>query len=88
MYRTAFFLQNTFELNHAGRKGSAVFIKGVTEAKIESNTFKNNKAVDVLQEREMIPAYAKYFLEVDQTDMSNYRPFNLAIPTNEVNKCG
>ena len=46
--RAAQIVSTNFELNHAGRKGSAVFIRGVTTVRITSSSFTLNKAVDVI----------------------------------------
>ena len=87
-YKSAHFISDSFESNHAGRKGSALFIKGITNVKITSSTFTLNKAVDVIQEIKLIPAYAKYLLNADTNDLSNYRPFTFHVPKELVARCG
>ena len=47
-YRSTYMLSNNFTSNHAGRKGSAVFVKGVSSVLFQSSKFALNKAVDVL----------------------------------------
>ena len=46
--RSADIIQATFQSNHAGRQGSAIYAKGLTSVLIESSRFTSNKAVDVL----------------------------------------
>lgn len=87
-FKTAQFISDSFESNHAGRKGSALFIKGITNFKITSSTFTLNKAVDVIQEINLMPAYAKFLLNADTNDLSNYRPFSFHVPEELVAKCG
>ena len=41
---------------------------------------RNNKAVDVLQEIELFPPYARYFLDVKSSLLGDYRPFTLMVP--------
>lgn len=86
--RSTYFYDNQFTNNHAGRKGAALYIKGVSDVIIDSNVFSKNKAVDVLQEKRFVPAYAKYFLGVDAVDPSTFRSFSLVVEADEVEKCG
>ena len=86
-FRTAHIYRNTFELNHAGRKGSAIFIQGLTAVRIEGSTFVRNKAVDSLQERLLTPSYAKYILEQDGSQ-DEYRAFSFSVEPGEVYSCG
>ena len=82
--RTSHIHANSFESNHAGRKGSAIFVKGLTSVKIEESTFIRNKAVDSLEEINSTPAYAKYLLET--TDGS--RLFSFHVDPDSVARCG
>ena len=86
--RSAYLYENEFTNNHAGRKGSAIYIKGVSDVIIDSNGFTKNKAVDVLEEKRFVPAYAKYFLGVDAVDSSTFRSFSLVVDADEASKCG
>jgi hypothetical protein len=66
-YRSTYVVSNSFISNHAGRKGSAVFVKGVSYVLFQSSKFTLNKAVDVLEERLFVPPYAIFFLGVNRT---------------------
>ena len=42
--------------------------------------------MDVIQELQLLPAYSKYFLNIDSTDVTDYRPFSLMISNRQ--DCG
>ena len=88
LYRTALIKESTFEGNHAGRQGSAVYIKGLNGFVMEGATLRGNKAVDVLQEIAVFPPYARYFYNAANGTLPNYRSFSLMISEGEKASCG
>ena len=65
MFRTALLQNNQFDENLAGLSGSALYIKGLTAVKISGDSFKNNKSVDSIQEKSMLPVYTQLILGYD-----------------------
>ena len=63
-------------------------MKGLTSVEIDLASVIRNKAVDVLQELDFVPAYSKYLLGTDIFDTTTYRPFSLMVDPSEVSECG
>lgn len=49
--------KNKFIQNHAGKKGTALFVAGLSELQIVDNIFEENGPVTISKEREFSPYY-------------------------------